>query len=571
MPNYLEFQQAQCKDCYRCLRECPVKAIDAKDHQATIIEDRCILCGRCTHACPQNAKVVHSEMDAILQMLESGEKVVASVAPSFISSLGQKDFTALRLALAKLGFHYAEETAVGAAYVTKEYKKLLAKGDMKNFITSCCPAVCQLIQKYYPKALPFLAPVDSPMVAHAKMLKHDCPETKVVFVGPCIAKKKEGAESGYVDAVMTFEELHALLEERGIDLSSIVKLDFEDKHPGARRAKAYPVSRGVIRSFDTLPEGYRYVAVDGPKRCMDTLENIESLDRVFIEMNICPDGCINGPCSIPTPGGALCAELEVVKYLERELEAGLEQPLPETVLSMSHAYPRLHCLSRPGTDREIEEVLHRTGKMKPSDELNCGACGYQTCREKAWAVINGYANIEMCLPFMRKRAESLAVDIVHNSPEGVILLDKDMNIIDVNTTAMRILGAADAPDHFCPQPAANFFATDDFYLAQSEKRSVGVNNLLIDTTQRYVDMTITPLENQQLLFAILKDVTDEVNYDKKLDCVKAETIETADKVIMKQMRVAQEIASLLGETTAETKVAMLKLKKMLQESSRKEE
>ena len=204
MAEYLEFRKVQCKDCYKCLRECPVKAIDVKNHQAKIITDRCILCGHCTWICPQNAKIVHSEIDVAKQLLAGPHKVIASVAPSFISSFELKDFSILKIALAKLGFSYSEETAVGAKAVVQKYKELLATGTFKNFITSACPAACHLIQEYFPKALPYLAPVDSPMIAHAKILRKQYPDAKIVFIGPCIAKKKEAAESKIIDCALTF-------------------------------------------------------------------------------------------------------------------------------------------------------------------------------------------------------------------------------------------------------------------------------------------------------------------------------------------------------------------------------
>ena len=194
MAEYLEFRNAKCKDCYKCLRECPVKAIEVKDHQARIIENRCILCGHCTLICPQNAKIVHSELVEVKQLLSSGQKVIASVAPSVISSFSITDFTVFKIALAKVGFFDSEETAYGAELVTQQYVTLLESRQFKNFITSACPAVCRLIQEYYPKALQYLAPVDSPMLAHAKMLKKQYPDAKIVFIGPCIAKKREGAE-----------------------------------------------------------------------------------------------------------------------------------------------------------------------------------------------------------------------------------------------------------------------------------------------------------------------------------------------------------------------------------------
>lgn len=520
--------------------------------------------------CPQNAKIVHSELPAVRQLLASGQKVAASVAPSFISSLRLEDFSTLRIALAKLGFSIVEETAIGAQAVVEEYKRVLAKGEMRNFITSACPAACRLIQMYYPKALPYLAPVDSPMVAHAKMLRRNDPNLKVVFIGPCIAKKREADEHG-IDAVMTFEELNSLFEENGIDLHSINHLSIDSEMAPANRAKAFPVTRGIIRSFDALPEGYRYMAVDGAARLAEVLENIENLDHVFIEMNVCPGGCVAGPCSIKHEGGVLKAESDITAYVEHEMAIRRHAPAPEAGVSLSMAYPRLRSHSRPASEKEIEEVLHRTGKFSKQDELNCGACGYTSCREKAWAVVNGYADIDICLPYMRKRAESLAVEIVRNSPEGVILVDSDMNIVDCNATAMKMLGMTGSPESHVGRPVADFFPPIEFYNAYTNKQRIENKCLHIGSTNRYVSLTVSLLSEQNLLFGLMKDISDEVNYDKKLDKVKLETISTTDELIMKQMRVAQEIASLLGETTAETKVALLNLKKMLHDSVAMEE
>ena len=185
MKEYLEFKKARCKDCYKCLRECPVKAIEVKDHQAQIIKERCILCGRCTVVCPQNAKIVHSEKDEVDSLLLDNDKVVASVAPSFISSFRLKNFAQMETVLYKLGFAYAEETAVGANAVTKEYARCMASGDFPNFITSACPALCRLIQEYHPNALKYLAPVDSPMIAHAKILRQRFPDGRAVWSAEC--------------------------------------------------------------------------------------------------------------------------------------------------------------------------------------------------------------------------------------------------------------------------------------------------------------------------------------------------------------------------------------------------
>lgn len=521
--------------------------------------------------CPQNAKIVHGDFDRVLMMLRSGKKVIASVAPSFVSCLGFKSFAPLRKVFKKMGFFDAEETARGAEWVTREYSKLLEKGEMKNFITSACPSACRLIQEYFPQALPYLAPVVSPMVAHARLIHAEHPDAEVVFFGPCLAKKREASESGEVSAVITFSEM--LDDHFAFDIKSMVEqvsleedcADIESDNIDYK-AKGYPVTEGIIRSFTTLPQGYRYMTVDGYKRCMEVLENIENYEGVFMEINICPNGCVNGPCAVLPQGGTTKAKMELLDYVDnqRELHPQAAQPAQSEV-DFGWVYPRVTNRSRKVTDKEIEEVLQRTGKMSPADELNCGVCGYRSCRGKAWAVINGYADIEMCLPYMRKKAESLAVAVVHKSPEGIIIVNSDLEIVDANATAMEMLGMGGTPERLTPQPLNDFFSPLDFYLAYTQKRNVEVHKQFIRATQRYVDITICNMEENKLIFGQMKDVTEEVNYEKKLEHLRDETLETTDQVIMKQMRVAQEIASLLGETTAETKVALLNLKKMLQQ------
>ena len=563
MADYLEFRNAKCKDCYKCLRECPVKAIEVKNHQARIIESRCILCGRCTLICPQNAKIVHSSLNEVKQILDSGAKVIASVAPSFLSSFGLKDFNVFRIALAKLGFFDAEETAYGAELVTQKYKTLLESKQFKNFITSACPAVCRLIQTYYPKALQYLAPVDSPMIVHAKMIRQQHPDAKVIFIGPCIAKKREAIESGIIDGVLTFDDMQELFAEKNIVLDEIIDISFENKRATACLSKAYPISHGVLKSFPELPKGYDYMAVDGPDRCVDALQNIDSLENVFLEMNICKDGCVNGPCSLSVniKGGSIKATADIIKYYKNDIRTLAPHQYEEHNIDLDKSYPRIRNNSMPPPEREIKCILAKIGKHKPEDELNCSACGYDTCRDKAWAVYNGYTDAEICLPYMRERAESLSYEIIQNSPNGIILLDSDFYIQDINDKGRELLGINDP--HAEGRHAKDFFNLVDFMIAYNEKRNVMVEKMFVPSTGKYVDMAITYLKDQNMLFGILMDVSEQVNYDNEINKVKMETLKTTDEVIKKQMSVAQEIASLLGETTAETKVALLKLKKTL--------
>ena len=556
--QYLDFTGSRCRDCYKCLRECPVKAIKFVDHEARIITDRCILCGKCTVVCPQNAKRVHSEIGDVEALLASGKPVIASVAPSFVSAFGVKDFAVMGIALGKLGFKMAEETAVGANIVTAEYEKLLETGEYKNFITSVCPAINRMIQLYYPKALKYLAPVASPMVAHARLLKKRYPEAEIVFIGPCIAKKREGRESGLISAVLTFTELQTLFDEKGIDLNAIAAIPVNEDIKN--RSKYYPISRGIIKSFNRLPQNYEYVAVDGVKRSFDVLEDIDKLEGMFIEINCCEYACINGPATIKNQG-SLKANEDVRRYAQDSLKGGEPGYIDPMGVDYAEGHPRISLGNVVPSERDIRAVLAKTGKFKPEDELNCGACGYPTCREKAIAVLNGNADLDMCIPYMRKRAESMSYEIIQNSPNGIIMMDYDLKISESNSLARKLLGInLDDPKGTYLYESIN---AAEFFQAVSGGKDVHRQKIYIEESKRYVDMNIILLPEHKTLFAVLKDVTDAVEYSKELDEVREKTLETTDAVIKKQMRVAQEIASLLGETTAETKVALLKLKNTL--------
>lgn len=561
MLKYLEFKEAKCKNCYKCLKNCPVKAIKIEDNQAKVIEDRCILCGKCTLICPQNAKKVHSELDNVKELLKNN-KVIASIAPSFISNFNISDFETMNVALKEAGFAFAEETARGAKIVTQKYEELLKTKKFKNFITSCCPAVNSLISIYYPDALKYLAPVDSPIIAHAKLLKKENPDCKIVFIGPCIAKKRECRESGIIDAVLTFEELLKLFEEKNIEFRE----ESEESKASWNRARFYPISRGVIKSFDKLNSNYEFIAIDGVANCIETLEKINELDHVFLELNACEHACVNGPCSLNKSDSSIIANSKVRNYVRSNIKVSKDAKDVDKGIDVSYEHRERPMNVIEPTEEQIKEVLAKTGKYTKDDELNCGACGYSSCREKAWAVINGYADVEMCLPYMRERAETMSYEIIQNSPNGIVVVDKSFNITEINAKAKSLLGIHEfRPKESCILDYIK--DNEDFIEALTKDKNIYSKKIKIDATNSYVELSITHIEKQNVMFAILKDITDRVCYNQKLNEMKLETIATTDDVIKKQMRVAQEIASLLGETTAETKVALVKLKKMLNENN----
>lgn len=556
MTVYLDFKSARCKNCYKCLKECPVKAIRIVNNQAKIIETRCILCGKCTLVCPQNAKEVHSELSEI-KALVTAKKVIASVAPSFISNFNVPGFSAMRNALKQAGFYDAEETARGARAVADEYERLLAEGRYKNFITSCCPSVNRAISLYYQDALKYLAPVESPAVVHARILKEENPGCSIVFIGPCIAKKKECRESGLFDGVLTFEELEELFEE--LDIQPEDTKEAENQY--WNRARVFPVSTGVIKTLKNPSADYEYIAVDGASRCREVLEEIDRLEGIFVELNTCQGACVNGPCTLNREDSSIISNARVRKYTA-ENNWGELLPEKDENVSLFCEHSRINTNDRQPSDEEIRKILEETDKYGPEDELDCGACGYSSCREKAWAVANGYADVEMCLPYMRERAENLSGEIIENSPNGIVVIDSNFRVVDINDKASQLLGIEQFREK--ADSIIDLTGNDpDIIEALAEKRNLKLEELLIPATGSYVEFSLNHMKDHNMIFATMKDITEEVHYNEKLDKLTDETIAAADAVIKKQMRTAQEIASLLGETTAESKIALMKLKEIL--------
>lgn len=559
MREYLNFKQANCKNCYKCLRECPVKAITVIGDRARIREDLCVLCGHCTGVCSFNAKEVVNDVAAAGKLLGGKKKVIASVAPAFAASF-VPDFAVFKQALIKIGFSDAFETADGAREVTNCYRKLLDGGNYRNLIASACPSIVRLISLYYPDALKYLAPVVSPMVAHAKMLREQYPDCKIVFIGPCIAKKREADDSGVIDAALTFEEINAMFEEKGISIAAQEKTQTDEKETTNKKnaARYYPINRGIIKSFESFADGYEYISVDGLARAKEVLSNIDTLSGMFIEMHACEFSCINGPCTLNKERGGFIKATETVRAYAK---TGTAEIKPSAEISLECKYNKITDSRRMPTEDEIRKILAETGKAAPEDELNCGACGYNTCREKAIAVYNGLAEISMCVPYMRERAEGLSYDIIQNSPNGIFAVDGELVISEINEKAAQLLGAGRTA--LKGELLEKYHNPADFYRVLYENDVFTAKKLQLEHTGKWVEMTIRKVRNQNTLFCIMKDITEDVDYSTRLNKIREETAQAASEVVSKQMRVVQEIASLLGETTAETKIALLKLRDAL--------
>ncbi len=552
MGEYLRLKKSNCKNCYKCIRHCPVKSIRFSDNQASIIDDECVLCGQCFVVCPQGAKEIISEAETAKALLSGGSPVIASVAPSFIANYPGAGIESLRSALMELGFAGAEETAIGATLVKSAYEDLMDQG-RDVIISSCCPTVNLLIQKHFPDCLPLLAPVTSPMLAHCSDIKRRIPGAKTVFIGPCLSKKDEAKRyPDVVDCVLTFEELTQWFEEKGVEPLSEAKASDESL------ARFFPTSGGILKTFVREHSGYDLLSVDGMERCIDTLRDLQSgsVSHCFIEMSACVGSCVGGPVMEKFRNNPLRNYLQIAGYAgRRDFPVKAESSLLQTYAPLKEELPL------PG-EIEIRAVLKKMGKEKPEDELNCGSCGYETCREKAIAVYQKKADMTMCLPFLKEKAESFSDIIIGNTPNGILVLDEELRVQQINKAALEILNLRASSD-VVGDSVVRILEPQDFMEVLRTGRSIRDKRTYLAEYKKYVDGTILYDKNYRILIYIIKDVTEIETQKLQKESIKSQTVEITDKVVEKQMKIVQEIAYLLGETAAETKIALTKLKESL--------
>lgn len=555
MSECLTLKKSNCKNCYKCIRHCPVKSIRFSGNQAHIIGNECILCGQCFVVCPQNAKQIVDETEKVKVLIQSGAPVYASIAPSFIANYHGIGINGIRKALIKLGFAGAEETALGATVVKTEYEKMLADGTKDILISSCCHSVNLLIQKYYPSLLPYLADVMSPMQAHCSDIKKRFPDAKTVFIGPCVSKKDEAEHyEGIVDAVLTFEELTEWLKAERIDLEADLDVDDES------RARFFPTTGGILKTMANRTPDYTYMAIDGVDNCIAALKEIEqgNVHKCFIEMSACAGSCVGGPVMEKYHRSPIIDYQSVADYAGKK---DFKVTQPDSLDLKKHFEPIERRYGAP-SESEIQDILKKMGKNRPEDELNCGSCGYDTCREKAIAIYHGKAEISMCLPYLKDKAESFSDCIVSNTPNALIVINDALEVQQINPAARKILNIRYSSDVLGDQ-VVRILDPKPFLQVLESKRAVRNRRTYLAEYDKFVEQTIICDPNYHMLLCIMRDITEQEAEREKREKLRNQTVETADNVVDKQMRIVQEIASLLGETAAETKIALTKLKESI--------
>lgn len=572
----IDFKESKCMHCYKCVRYCDVKAVMIKDGRAEVIEDKCVLCGHCLHVCPQSAKTMASDLDTVKYYIRQGHRVVVSLAPAYMGFFQDAALGQIHEAFRKLGFFDVRETAEGAAAVTAEYTSLLEEGQMDNIITTCCPSVNDLIEIYYPKLVPYMAPVVSPMVAHGRMLKKEYGvDTKVVFVGPCIAKKKESTDprnAASIDAVLNFNDIKKWLQDEQISPADCEDIPFAHLEPKVNQL--YPVTGGVISSVlstGNQTDSYRKLHIHGTKNCIEFCDSMMAgeIGGSFIEMNMCTGGCINGSAPLYREVSRFRVKIDMEERISREpADGGMLRSMSEGV-GLKKQYRDRSTNDLMPTEEQIREILAKTGKKSPEDELNCGACGYSTCREKAIAVFQKKAELNMCIPYMHDRAESLANLVMDTSPNLVMIVDGDMKIMEYSAVGERYFGKTRA--EAIQMYLFEFIDPTDFQWVYSTHQSIRGKKVDYPEYNLSALINIVYVEKKDVVLATIIDITEQEYQARKYYEKKLNTVELAHEVIRKQMTVAQEIAGLLGETAAETKITLLDLCDSLLEDGEEEQ
>lgn len=550
----LQFENVNCKNCYKCVRYCPVKAIEIKNHSAQILEDECILCGRCTIVCPQKTKEAISDVEKIKDALAEKRQVVVSVAPSF-SAYYIAEFIDFREALLKLKFAEVFETAEGAYLVKTEYEKLLEENQEKTYISSCCTSLNELIKKYYPKALKYLAPVITPMEAHSKLLKERFPDAVIVFVSPCIAKKIERYDKdSHVDYIISFEELSEMLKENNIEISKSSAGEEDARY----LSRKFPTDGGIISSMKPNIS-HEYLSLSGYKDCVQAIEDIcnGKVSKCFVEMSFCEGSCVGGPSFQKNNISLLTSNLEINKQSKvldytKDFNIIYEQSLKKTYTD------RETIIYAKPSEAQIVSILHKMGKYTEADELNCGMCGYFSCREKASAVYAGKAEISMCLPYMKERAESFSNQIINITPNAILTVDMDLKVQQINKSASDIFHLE--PKDIINQPVSRILDEFDFVNIITSGTQQTEKFTFLAEYNAYLSQVFIYDKSNGIIVCIMKNITAERQSRNQLMQKKIQAAAMADDIVDKQLRIVHEIASLLGETAAETKIAIQDLK-----------
>jgi len=553
-PIYTE--QNECQDCFKCVRECPVKAIKIGNSCATIIQESCLACGHCVGVCPSGAKRVRDDLPAAQRLLNTRKQVLVSLAPSFVSEFPGVEPAVLVRALKQLGFAGVSETALGAQEVSGSVAALMREGVPRLILSSACPVIVDFLQKYRPAYAAALTPMASPIMAHCRMLRSVYgPEIGIVFISPCIAKKRESdAYPDLLDVAITFDDLRRWLTEQKIDLTAVIaKADDHFIPEPAEEGGLYPIDGGMSASVKAgcLATEAQCMAFSGMatiQKALDQMADARLDQSLFLELLACEGGCVNGP-KAASRSATVLKRSQIIGYARTDL-AKLPRPATAPVLPRRPVAP---IAVRNYPEGRIRECLRSIGKQTVEEELNCGGCGYDNCREFAKALVDAKAEKAMCVTYMRKLAQKKANALMRRTPNGVVIVDADLKIIECNEPFAQMMG---------PELKAAFQARPG--LEGTPLRSVApFHNLfqavlteseaMLNRDIRYklsvLQASIFLIEEHHVVCGIFQDITRPAGKAERV-------IAQAQQVIHKNLTTVQQIAYLLGENAAESEVTL---------------
>lgn len=567
--SFLKFKKVHCKNCYKCVRNCPVKAIRVINHQAQILEEQCILCEKCTLVCPQNAKEELNMIPKVHAFLQGGGQVIASIHPAYVAEFGSNSLPALTEVLKKLGISDAFDAAAGAYLVKTAYENLVEKRAQEMpTISSNCPVIVQLVQKRYPELVSYLAPVLSVMQAHARYLKEQYPDARILSISPCISGLAQMRETdNYVDYVITFSELQEWLAAASVQVAAPT-VPADSEAGDIRLSRIMAMSGGFTMAMHPSPR-QRYLPACGIDSCKQILKEFmadpKSYSNCFLELNACPNGCIGGPSFRRTKTGLLHG---LIRLQNASLYKGIsnykrDDFSAQSLTDVSRHYDTFILQQeKEASEEEIKKVLAQMGKFQLSDELNCGACGYNTCREKAKAVLAGKAEISMCVPFMRERQESYSNKIINVMPGILVTVDYQLKVIHMNQAGKdlfdplhkRTLIGMQVSDLMDDYTLVNMIAFD---------KNMSHDQIYLEERDLYLERSLANDRKNQLILCVMKDITKEIEEKQRIRKAQNHAAAMADKLAAEQLKLVHQIASLLGETAADTKVAVEQLKRTI--------
>ncbi len=548
--------EAECQDCYKCVRHCPVKAIQVRDGHAAVIPEMCVACGNCVEVCPVKAKQVRNGTGRARRLLAETVPVYVSLAPSWVSEFRGVSAAQLVRALKELGVAGVSETALGAQLVSAEIARELDGGSPGLLLSSACPTSVDFIRKYLPELAGRITPVASPLIAHCRLLRDTFGENiRTIFIGPCIAKKNESdRHPDLLNLALTYPELRQLFREEGIDPARVTPRAEDSFVPEAAEEGArYPIEGGMndTIAFQTRNRKVHYVTLSGLENIALALSGIRELPKgetVFVEMLACHGGCVHGPCAEHDSPGLL-ERLRVLNYARlpeqprrRKAKGGIGDDFPAAAFE-----PPV-----PGIN-EIAAALRSIGKNSPEDELNCDGCGYDTCRNFAQALLAGRAEPSMCVSYLKKQAQKKANALLRSISSAVVITDKKLQIIECNRNFAALFGE-DTLEAFdaCPGlagadlkrivPFAGLFAS-------SLQSGHDVRRDSLKVGKRLYNLNIFNIEPREVVGAVIFDVT---NTEMRREQIAAR----AREVIDRNLATVQEIACRLGEQMADTELLL---------------